>query len=219
MGASTLVNTLTWVANTAYVTCYVPQIITNFRLKSGTGVSDGLLIGYLNLQAVTLFYVFLIGLPPAYAILVPIQAIATLTLIIQRLAYDKVHNLSFWRMEIITILNIAAFIVLLPFALRNPYIVGHLGGWGNVIIGGVSWFPQMFKVWRSKSVAGFDIRFVALNFFGGVCELIGAVIGDLPLQTKVSDLRLIILCLMVFGQFALYRNNHARQNKNRARAR
>lgn len=195
-----------WVAQIAYTLCFIPQIFTNYRVKCGRGVSEMLLFGYLNLLMFSLFYIFLLDLPMAYKICVPIQLAFVLIMIVQRLWYDAAPLAKTLGMVYLT--NLAVVIAAIPFALANPMMIGSIGGWGNVVFGILSQAPQAIKIWQEKSVMGFDKNFVYACFMGGITEFAGALVGALPLQTKISSFRLITFCSVFLWQFKLYANNN-----------
>lgn len=191
-----------WLSQVLYTICFIPQIITNMRNRSASGVSDGLLFGYLNLLAGALFYVFLLDLPLAYKIFVPLQAAAVATLIGQRLWYDDPEEAK--QSGALYVGNILLLLAFIPYASSHPIWVGHVGGWALVLFGFLSQAPQIWKVWQTQSVAGFDRRFVLVTFWGSFAELAGALLNHLPMQTILSALRGIVLCTIMLWQFAQY---------------
>ncbi len=200
---SALVNGLTIISQIFYTVCFIPQIITNYRFKSGRGVSDGFLFLYLNGYASLLYYIFLLNLPIAYRVLVPLQALFTLVFIAQRLWYDKKvlkNNLTY-----IFFVNFVAWLCLLFYALANPFVMGNVAGWVTVVVGGVSQLPQVIKIFKEQSVKGFDIKFVYLNLAAGLVEYLAAVIGGLPIQTHFTSLRAALFAVMFLVQFRLYK--------------
>ncbi len=196
-----------WVSQLAYTLCFLPQIATNYRAKSGSGMSDLFLVGYFNLHAVTLFYAFLLNLPMAYKMCVPLQVTFILVLVVQRVWYDKAPFAK--QLEIFYLMNIAVLLASVPYALANPIMVGHIAGWGNVTLGLVSQVPQAFKVWREQSVVGFDRSFVYVLLFAGSIELLGAVVGGLPMQTQFSSFRVVAFSLLFLWQFKQYSKTDA----------
>jgi hypothetical protein len=205
MSAVTL---FSWGAQIAYTFCLMPQVVTNYRVKSGTGMSEFLLIGYLNLLSFGMFYVFLLDLPMAYKVCVPIQLACVLIMIVQRLWYDSAPLAK--RLAMFYLSNLAVVIAVIPYAMANPAAIGSLGGWGNVAFGFFSQGAQVITLWHRKSVAGFNITFVYACLTGGIIELIGALVGALPVQTKVSALRVISLCSVFLVQFKLYAKRHVK---------
>ena len=206
----TVVLFFAWVSQVAYTLCFLPQIVTNYRVKSGSGMSELFLIAYLNLHAVTLFYVFLLNLPFAYKMCVPLQVSLILVMIIQRIWYDREQLAK--RLSLVYLSNLAILVAFIPYAIDHPMLIGHVGGWGNVVLGLLSQVPQAFKIWRERSVAGFDKSFVYILLFAGLFEFCGAVIGGLPLQTRISSFRVMLFGALFLWQFKLFAHAHARQN-------
>jgi uncharacterized protein with PQ loop repeat len=194
---------LFWIAQLFYTLCFVPQILVNHRLKSGTGVSDLLMLGYLNAYLFLLFYIFGVGLPFAYKVMVPIQTLFTIILIAQRLFYDTSSAVKFF--WFIYVGNCLLFILFIPFALKNPYSIGHLFGWFNLGFSIVNQLPQVIKIYRDKSVEGFSIYFVLFTGFAALCETIGAVVACLPFQTWCTAIRGLILSVVFCVQFLIYK--------------
>src|SRR3990170_2460551 len=144
-----------WASMTFYFVCFIPQIIKNFKLKSGSGVSEFLLLLYLNSYLFLMFYIFGLSLPLAYRILVPLQGLATVVLIVQRLYYEPVLRLIG-----LYIVNIGVFASAIPLVLKNPVEIGPLAGWLAFAVMLFNQLPQAIKVYREKSVAGFSFMFV-----------------------------------------------------------
>jgi uncharacterized protein with PQ loop repeat len=199
---TTVLSACAWVAYVMYTLCFIPQIITNYRVKSGSAISELFLFGYLNLHAIFLFYIFLLGLPTAYKVCVPVQLSLVLVMILQRLWYDNATAAK--RMAIYYLANIALLLLLVPFALENPDWFGNFGGWATLALGYLSQAPQAFKIWRERSVAGFDKTFVYMFLLAGSAEMCGALIGGLPIQTKLAALRVLLFALIFLWQFKLY---------------
>lgn len=198
----TLGNSFAWAAQVAYTLCLMPQVFTNYRTKSGKGMSEFLLTGYLNLLCFSMFYVFLLDLPMAYKILVPIQLGCILTMIVQRLWYDDAPLAK--KLGMFYLANLAVIFAAIPYAVSNPQVVGAIGGWSMVGCGVFSQAAQALTFWWNKSVEGFNPLFVYACITGGVIELTGAMLGGLPLQTKVSSLRVISFCLLFLWQLKIY---------------
>ena len=193
-----------WFAQLFYFFCFVPQIVANMRHKSGTGVSELLLIGYLNAYLFLLFYIFCMDLPLAYKVLVPLQTVATLILIIQRLYYDRSEGVK--RLRIMYALNVGVFLLAIPVALKNPYMLGAVFGWLTFTFSLFNQLPQVFKIHRTKSVVGFSYFFVLFTGVAAVCETIVAFMAHLPLQTCFCALRGVALFVIFTLQFLLYRS-------------
>lgn len=194
---------LFWIAQIFYTACFIPQVRVNFRLKSGTGISDLFLLGYLNAYLFLLFYIFGVGLPVAYKIMVPMQTFFTVVLILQRLVYDKSASAKFF--WFLYSANCLFFIPFIPYALKNPQSLGHLFGWFNLGFSIVNQLPQVIKIYRDKSVEGFSIFFVLFTGFAALCETIGAILACLPFQTWCTAIRGLVLAVIFCFQFFIYK--------------
>jgi uncharacterized protein with PQ loop repeat len=191
-----------WAAQIFYFVCFVPQLFTNFKLKSGSGISELFLVFYLNTYIFLVFYIFALGLPLAYKIMVPIQGFATLILIFQRLYYDQNNPIKLW---VFYIFNFFSFLTIIPYAIKNPISIGALFGWVAFLFVLLNQLPQVFKIYREKSVQGFNYMFVFFTGLAALIETITVFVVGLPIQTKVMALRGVILFLIFSWQFKIYR--------------
>jgi uncharacterized protein with PQ loop repeat len=196
-----------WVAQFFYFVCFVPQIITNFRAKSGTGVSDLLLAFYFNAYLFLLYYVFGLHLPAAYQVMVPLQTLATITLIVQRVSYAQ--GAESGKLLRFYLLNAALFAVILPFALHNPISIAEPFGWFSFAAAFASQAPQVVKIHRQKNVAGFSFGFVLFLALAAFIELVTAIAAHLPPQTLCGAARGLVMAGIMSVQFMRYRDNHA----------
>ena len=198
-----IINFLMWLSLIFYVACFIPQIVTNFKIKSGKGISDLMLIGYLNAYLCLLFYIFFMNLPVSYKVMVPIATCATYVLIGQRLYYDTFSNIK--RLSLIYGLNTLFFIISLPYFIHNSMAVGMFFGWSNFVFSVFNQLPQVIKMYREKSVVGFSFLFVLLFGFASIFETIAVFSAQLPLPTCVNAFRAFIMFLIFSWQFYLYR--------------
>lgn len=187
-----------------YIMVYIPQIFTNYKEKSGKGLSDLTLLGYLNALSVFGYYIFLYGLPIIYKLSITTQLIAVIILIGQRLYYDRSkQRFMFWALYGSNIVGLTVFI---PTSLKNPLSFGYFAGWLAVVLSCLMQLPQVFKIFREKSVAGFNILFAVFSLFGAAIELTAAILADLPTQTVFSALRGVLIGTLWLFQFWLYRD-------------
>lgn len=193
-----------WAAQIFYLLSFFPQIAKNYQQKSGTGVSDLFLLGYLNGYITFLCYAFLLGLPFVYKLLPSIAAGAVVILIAQRLYYDRspVGKRFAW----IYLGNIAAGILIIPLFKVNPLLIGSVGGWVNIAITMLGQIPQIWYIHRNKSVAGFSFMFVVMMGTAGFFEFSTAYLAQLPIQTIVSAFRNMLVVAFFMFQFYIYRN-------------
>lgn len=188
---------LVWLAMFMYTLCFLPQIIENYKLKSGTGLSDYFLLAYLNTYITINYYTFCLDLPLAYKIACPAQGIATLILIIQRLYYN--HSDGSKTYGFIYITNLLVSLIFVPLAIINPIHTGHIFGWIAFILILLNQMPQVIRVIKTKSVAGFSYMFVLITGLAAATEIYSALALNLPLQTILSAAR----GLMYFAIFSL----------------
>ncbi len=192
-----------WVAQIFYVLVYIPQIITNYRQKSGKGLSELMLFAYFNTMVAVLYYVFSYNLPPAYKICCPLQIAALVILIGQRLYYDDIKTAKpywFWYGG-----NMVASMAFIPLSVQNPSAIGLFAGWTMFALSLMNQLPQVFKIFKEKSVAGFSFFFIVFSFTAALVEFVTALIVGLPVQTLLCATRGIVIGLVWFWQFRLYR--------------
>jgi hypothetical protein len=175
----------------------LPQIWLNYRLQSGSGISDGMLFGLLNMAACGLLFVYCAPMPIVYRISSPISLLTIIILIAQR-AYYNPGNRS--RFIVFFCINIVLLLILGSFAIKYPVMLAEITGWTSFAFQFLYQFPQLFKIIRSKSVYGFSLSSLSLQTFGYACELGAAIILSLPLAVKANDLRAIVM----YGIFLVF---------------
>ena len=190
-----------WLAKIFCLCCLLPQILTNYKQKCGRGISAILLIGYLNAFIFLIFFIFLRNLPIAYKVVLPLETLAVLVLIFQRLYYN--NNVKKYRLALA--LNLLAFVFFIPCALSYPLIIGSLCGWINFVLSTFYQLPQIIKIQKEKSVEGFNFLFVVFNGFASIIEIATWYLGYLPAQTCFSAIRALLVCLVICGQFYYFR--------------
>lgn len=193
---------LVWMAQLLYILCFVPQILENYNRKSGAGLSDYFLLAYLNTYITLMFYIFCLGLPAAYSVMCPIQGVATLVLIAQRLYYNNSPDASFYKK--IYLANLLLPLIFVPFALLYPNPIGHAFGWISFIIILLNQMPQVVKVIRTRSVAGFSYMFVLIVALAAGTELYSALALGLPMQTILSAARGLMYFVIFSALFIAY---------------
>jgi uncharacterized protein with PQ loop repeat len=201
----TLLQVSLWVAQFFYFACFIPQIITNFRAKSGAGVSDLLLVLYFNAYLFLLFYIYGLNLPIAYRVMVPLQTLATIVLVAQRIYYQT--GTAAKKLLLLYSVNTVLFLFFIPVALRNPIAIGIPFGWASFCSGLISQAPQVVKIHYQKSVAGFSFGFVFLVAVAAAIEFAAAILAPLPLPTLFSALRGMVMMGIMSLQFVWYRTN------------
>jgi len=202
LNPQTFVQILMWASLTFYWVCFFPQIKTNYKIKSGKGISELMLLGYLNAYLFLMFYIFCMDMPFAYKLMCPLHALSTGVLVLQRLYYDKSpHALRWW---ILYGVNVAVFTLVIPYAFQNPLTVGVAFGWCNLMLSIVNQLPQVFKVHKEKSVVGFSFLFILFTGLAALIETIVAYTVGLPPQTFLNAIRGVTLAAIMGVQFVMY---------------
>ena len=184
-----------------YTLSFVPQIVENYKCRSGTGLSDYFLLAYVHTYMVLLFYIFGLHINIAYKIACPLQAIAVLILVLQRLYYD---GNKAGHMGLMYAANILIYSVFVPIVFFDPIRLGHMFGWISVLLTLVNQVPQIIKIWRSKSVEGFSYILVFVMGLAALCELYSSVSLGLPMQTVISAARGVVYFIVFSFLFCLY---------------
>lgn len=181
--------------------CYslVPLILENRRLKTAKGLSDLLVLFFLNAFIALLFYFFCLGLPIPYRVSVITQMLLTSVLIAQRFWYDQFTHKK--ALAILYGVNFFAVVSLIPLALKIPHSVGNIAGWVGVLLLVANRIPQIIKIQRERSVEGFSYWFALLLGLAAVMEFALVVVYDLPMQTMATSLWAFISFLIFTTQF------------------
>ena len=195
---------LLWISQLIYSICLVPQIFTNYREKSGAGVSSLFLFGFFNLYFTMFVFIVCLDLPLAYKLCIPFQLLVAFILILQRLHYDTWKNC--WHLWLGLGANIALCIGTIFLSVLYPIAVGSVLGWVGLTIGSINQIPQVIKLYKEKSVHGFNFSFVLLIGAAAFIESISAIMLCLPLPTLFSALRNIVFVTIFSIQFAIYKD-------------
>ena len=196
---------LVWLAMVLYTLAFLPQIIENYQIKSGTGLSDYFLLAYLNTYITLIYYVFCLNLPIAYKIACPAQGIATLILISQRLYYNHSSESKFYGLIYIT--NLLGSLIFIPVAIMSPTCTGHIFGWISFILILLNQMPQVFRVITTKSVAGFSYMFILIMALAAGIELYTSLALGLPMQTILSAARGLVYFAIFSVLFLLFKKS------------
>lgn len=195
----------TWASLMFYTICFIPQIIENYRMKSTDGLSDLLLLSYYIAYGFMMYYIFYCDLILPYKIMVPAEMMVMSMMIAQKFYYHgTLRNKTFLLQFLaINVLMVAIY----PLSLYAPYDFGIACGWVAAVFFAIYPMPQVIKLYRSKSVAGFSFGFVTVQALAFVSEAIAAVLKHLPLPTLVMIAKGFIFYAIFCFQFWLYRKN------------
>ena len=209
LGYSLLAQSIIWIAHSLFCAALLPQIWLNYKLKSTKGLSDLLLIGYLNGYISYLYYSYLLDFPLAYKVMVPFAMFLTLIIAFQRFLYASYAEKKDSYLLAFYILNIAIAIAIVPLVLRYQVVFGYFFGWSMMLIWATYQIPQVWKVFVDKSVYGFSFALVSLIAFGDLIEFIVALILGLPVPTLLNDFRGILIYIIFLFQFWHYKRGNA----------
>ena len=193
-----------WLSQFCYLIGFIPQIIMNYRLQSLRGLSDLYIFSFFNGYIAELFYVFCLGLPVPYQIMVPVCTIGMSIIVFQRFYYGTQDS---WSSKLLWIYvgNIVLAVGLIPIAIASPYKFGHAAGWLTAIIWCTYQIPQLVKIFFYRTVYGFSFGFATMIAMAAFIECGMALIIGLPYQTIISSARGVLVYLLFCVQFVLFR--------------
>ncbi len=191
-----------WFINIAYLGALVPQIILNYKMKSTAGLSDLYLLGYLSGYAMQFFYSYGLDFPMAYKVMGVITFLAVCLIISQRIFYkDLLINFASLKLYIL----VFGIIVLSGCFLFNyPKNLGILAGWVATVVWAVYQLPQVYKIYKAKSVVGFSFVLATLIGLGNLMDFGLAIILRWPIQSYLIALRGLIIYAIFCFQFWIY---------------
>lgn len=192
-------NYFPWVAQVIFFIGILPQIILNYKIKTADGLSDFLLLGYFNAYIFYSFYVFCLNLPLAHKTMIPLSLLAVLVLICQRIYYS-IESLFFIS---IFIFNFILSVILFPFIFNEK--LGHISGWLMLIIWAIYQIPQLIKNFKLNSVQGISMAWIVILGLGDLIEFTVAICLNFPVQTYLNNLRGILVALIFFYQFLIFK--------------
>ncbi|MFC1894583.1 PQ-loop repeat-containing protein [Candidatus Dependentiae bacterium] len=192
-----------WGSEICFFIALLPQIILNYKIKTAGGLSDIYLICYFSAYVINLFYIYGLNFPMAYKVVAPFSLLAVFVMILQKSFYNNIfQNYKIAKWYYIDFLLLISFI---PFVFLFPVVIGHFAGWIIFFIWCFYQFPQVFKIYTNKSVAGFSFILVSLIGFGNLIEFGVAIIFKLPVQTLFITVRGMIIYLIYCLEFWKYR--------------
>ena len=203
IGLSVLVKELLVVVNQSlYCASFIPQIIKNFRAKSGESLSDLFLLAMLNSYVCFCLYFFCLGMPVGYKMAALFQLVATIFLIVQRFVYRGSGTVA----GIATIYGINTVLALAALVCASwyPFLIGNMAGWAAVVLIIISRIPQIIKIQYERSVGEFSKMMVLLIGAASVMEITLALLYKFPVQTLCSSSWALVTCVLFLVQFKLY---------------
>ncbi len=199
-----LANFFILLANIIFIISLLPQIHLNYKIRSTKGLSDIFILASLNGQFSYLVYAFIKDLPLIYRVINPIYAFLLFIIIYQRFSYSdgSIKDKNILR---IYLFNVLVLIFVSYLIITGATSLGYLLGWIPVGIGLWKKVPQMFKVYKSKSVYGFSLFFIVLSLLSYTFETSAALILDLPAPILLNDFRGFFVNFIFLLQFWIYK--------------
>jgi len=192
-----------WLAHILFVVCFIPQVFTNFNRRSTDGLSPVTIFIYFCGYLIETLYVHFLQMPLAYRVMIPFGGMVAGTMVMQRFWYLKEEQLRY-RLLLSYAATIAVAFMLTVVGMNYPAFVGHICGWVGMLLWTVYQLPQTIKVFREKSVDGFNFGFVLLAGTGSLLEFIASLVRGLPLQTVLNGVRGTAYMGVFLYQFYLY---------------
>lgn len=195
-----------WVVNTVYFFGIGFQIRANYKCQSAKGLSDLWLMGYVIAYITQILYTFALDLPLPCKVMLPLCLSEVLFIVLQRFYYHPMNEderllaLSYFFLFIISLSSI-------PLTYAYPIFIGNFTGWIATVMWSIFIIPQVMKMYRTKSTAGYSLGYLSVMTFGGVLELISSLTLGLPLQSIASIVRGLIVSAIIGVQFFIYRHN------------
>ncbi len=202
-----LANFLIIVSNLFFISSLIPQILLNYKIKSTNGLSTVFILTLLNSGYFYLIYSFANNLPIGYKIINIIYTFLVSFIIFQRFKYSQNNLDKEIKFFSIFILNIFILFFIGYLIYFKFYSYAYLIGWIPVGIGFWKKLPQIFKIYRNKSVHGFSFYFILISLSANFCEISANFLLNIPIPLIVNNFRGILVNLVFLGQFFIYRNN------------
>ena len=200
-----IANFFVYIANIIFFISFIPQIFINYKLKTTKGLSDLFILGYLISSFSDFCFIFSSNLPFVYRITSPFYLFFIIILVIQRFYYfDYKKDRKFL---FLCAINILFFLILIFLFLNYSNKIGWFLGWVPIFISLIKKIPQILKIYVKKTVFGFSLLFILINFTGYLFEIVGALILELPVQVIITDFKGVFVYLIFLFQFVLYKNN------------
>lgn len=189
-----------WLFN---ISSMVPQVLLNFRLKFGMGISDNMLLLNLNGFICGLWYTYGADLPAIYKFFAPISCTMLMILIMQRIIYSPERNRAHKRFILYFIINAMALLIGAVALYYNRSLADYFG-WASLFSMTIYQIPQIVKIIKQRSTYGFSFSYVTLMTTSAVLETIAALILGLPLIVKLNGVRAVGMYIIFALLFMWY---------------
>ncbi|MGD1997878.1 MAG: PQ-loop domain-containing transporter [Candidatus Dependentiae bacterium] len=184
------------------------QIKHNYELRSTHGISY-LMLGIFHFAALCLcMYIYLMDLPFALKVMVPIEVLAITVMVGQEMWYAP--TLLFRAQVMVLHGGIVALITLLwLLGFSYSFIVGNVAGWAATAALALVQLPQIVRTWRCKSTHGFSTGILVYGTLSPLLILWCCYQLTMPLQSWVNASRALVYRVIQWCQFLVYpRDRH-----------
>lgn len=194
---------MSWTPLLIYLFAALPQLIKSWRGHSAVGVSQWMV--FIRMGAVGLYtvYVFMLGLPMAYRVMMPCFVISLGTIAWQGYHYEKRRKVQ---ERMLLGYSLIAMMILVGIAIGQwwPQWVGTTYGKMAAFLYIICEIPQAYRNYARKSVAGFSFGFASMMGAGALLEITNTLMFGLPLPTLLSSGRIFFFYLIYCVQFMIY---------------
>lgn len=182
------------------------QIIHNYELRSTHGISH-LMLWLFHFGSLSLCtYVYLIDLPFALKVMLPVEVIMVTILVAQEMWYAPT---LLFRAQILAFHGGLISFSGLMWIVGSyyPLFIGNVAGWAAAIaLAGVQ-LPQIIRTWKRKSTHGFSPGILVYGTLSPLLTLWCCYELRLPLQTWTNTFRTLFYRVVQWWQFAVYRRD------------
>ena len=198
-----LAQLLLWGPPTLNLLGMTSQIIHHYRLRSTHGMSFATL-GFFHAATLTLCaYIYLIDLPFALKVMVPIEACAVTALVMQEMWYAPT---LLFRAQILALHGsiVCCATMLWVGGLWYPWYIGYAAGW--IATGCLAFvqLPQIIENWQRKSMHGLSTGILVYGTLSPILVLWCCYELSMPLPSWANAIRALGYRVIQWWQFVEY---------------
>lgn len=198
-----LAESLLFLPMVLYPLSNIPQLYKNYVMKSTQGLSlITLQMFYFGVLA-SFCYIYLLDLPLAYKVIIPIQSLLVLLYGIQAYRYESLEGI---KKRIITSYFFITLLVLGCWIIGSyyPLIMGKTLAWIVTFIFTIYQIPQIIKIYKQQHVRGFSPYWSIIDGVSALFELGLGIFLNTPLPLRIHLLRKILFDFILISQFVYY---------------
>ncbi len=185
----------------------ISQIALNIKNRFAGALSIYTMLLSNTIGTLKLFYMLLRGLPILLSIMLSIQL--CLSYIITYQCYMYTADASIKSLIRFALSMLFTFVTVLFVVTRFiPVIfVGDVIGWITLLFGLFLKVPQIIHNYQRKTLKGYSYRYLISNLTISLVGLSSTLILQLPIQSVLLDLRLVLVYSIEIGQYYWYGTN------------